>query len=72
MPGTQHMPGEPSLPWKRHFSRCLLRPVSVGLIINGTASQKVPPHLGYKFSSLETLQNVFYRMTSTQHLSDMA
>ena len=55
--------------WKLHFSRCLICPVSVGLIINGTASQNVSHSLGYKFSSLQTLQNVFCRIISARHLS---
>lgn len=53
------VPNKYLLNWKLHLCRCLICPVSVGLIINGTASQNVSHSLGYKFSSLQTLQNVF-------------
>lgn len=49
---TQHVPHRKSQNWKLRFSRCLICPVSAGLIINGTASQNVSHSLGYKFSSL--------------------
>lgn len=51
----QCVPNEYLLNGNLYFSRCLLHPVSVGLIINGTAFQNVSPSLGYKFSSLQTL-----------------
>lgn len=63
-------PNKYLLNWKLHLGRCLICPVSVGLIINGTASQNVSHSLGYKFSSLQTLQNVSSRIVSARHLSD--
>ena len=58
------------LNWKLHFCRCLISLISVGLIINGTASQNVSHSLGYRFSLLQTLQTVCSRIISAQHLSD--